>query len=98
MTFARTALAGRVIGCAPEGSVSKFWRLWIRSPNAPVKYTKISSGARRANPIGRAVKHADLQDNCDLSRISNPSERDFQRIEKYKKAIDLIGRLATSDA
>jgi (p)ppGpp synthase/HD superfamily hydrolase len=30
---------------------------------------------RRAanNPIGRAVKLADLQDNCDLSRISKPS-------------------------
>jgi (p)ppGpp synthase/HD superfamily hydrolase len=51
-----------------------------------------------ANPIGRAVKLADLQDNCDLSRISKPSERDFQRIEKYRKAIDLIGRLANSNA
>jgi len=50
---------------------------------------------RRAanNPIGRAVKLADLQDNCDLSRISKPSERDFERIEKYKRAIELIGRL-----
>jgi (p)ppGpp synthase/HD superfamily hydrolase len=49
---------------------------------------------RAANdPIGRAVKLADLQDNCDLSRISNPTQRDFERIEKYKKAIDLIGRL-----
>jgi (p)ppGpp synthase/HD superfamily hydrolase len=46
-----------------------------------------------ANPIGRAVKLADLQDNCDLSRISKPLERDFERIEKYKKAIDLIGLL-----
>jgi (p)ppGpp synthase/HD superfamily hydrolase len=51
-----------------------------------------------ANPIGRAVKLADLQDNCDLSRISKPSERDFQRIEKYRKAIDLIGRLANANA
>lgn len=51
--------------------------------------------ARRAadNPIGRAVKLADLQDNCDLSRISRPSQRDFERIEKYKRAIDLIERL-----
>jgi (p)ppGpp synthase/HD superfamily hydrolase len=51
-----------------------------------------------ANPIGRAVKLADLQDNCDLSRISKPAERDFQRIEKYKKAIDLIGGLANPGA
>jgi (p)ppGpp synthase/HD superfamily hydrolase len=50
---------------------------------------------RRAanNTIGRAVKLADLQDNCDLSRISNPTPRDFERIEKYKRAIDEIGRL-----
>jgi (p)ppGpp synthase/HD superfamily hydrolase len=46
-----------------------------------------------ANPIGRSVKLADLHDNCDLSRIAVPSERDFQRIEKYRQAIDLIGRL-----
>jgi (p)ppGpp synthase/HD superfamily hydrolase len=51
-----------------------------------------------ADPIGRAVKLADLQDNCDLSRISKPSERDFQRIEKYRKAIDLIGHLGSPTA
>lgn len=50
---------------------------------------------RRAarNPIGRAVKLADLQDNCDLSRISKPLQRDYERIEKYRKAIELIGQL-----
>jgi hypothetical protein len=46
-----------------------------------------------ANPIGRCVKLADLIDNSDLSRIAAPSERDVQRIEKYRRAIDLIGRL-----
>jgi hypothetical protein len=35
-----------------------------------------------ANPIGRRVKLADLRDNCDLGRISAPTERDFVRIEK----------------
>jgi len=42
------------------------------------------------NPIGRRVKLADLADNCDLSRIANPIERDYQRIEKYHRAIKLI--------
>ncbi len=46
-----------------------------------------------ANAIGRSVKLADLHDNCDLSRIAEPSQRDLQRIEKYRRAIDLIGRL-----
>jgi (p)ppGpp synthase/HD superfamily hydrolase len=46
-----------------------------------------------ANAIGRRVKLADLIDNSDLSRIADPTERDFHRIEKYRRAIDLIGRL-----
>ena len=46
-----------------------------------------------ANPIGRRVKLADLHDNSDLSRIAVPSERDLQRTEKYRRAIDLIGRI-----
>ena len=48
-----------------------------------------------ANPIGRAVKLADLRDNCDLRRIPEPTERDLARIEKYKRAIELIDRLAS---
>jgi (p)ppGpp synthase/HD superfamily hydrolase len=46
-----------------------------------------------ANPIGRRVKLADMQDNSDLSRITVPTERDLRRIEKYQRAIDLINRL-----
>ena len=49
-----------------------------------------------ADPIGRRVKLADLHDNSDLSRIAVPSERDFRRIEKYRRAIDLIKRLPGS--
>jgi hypothetical protein len=50
---------------------------------------------RRAasNPIGRAVKLADLRDNCDLSRIANPSERNRERLRKYRRALDLIVRI-----
>lgn len=37
------------------------------------------------NPIARRVKIADLEHNMDLSRIPNPTEKDFKRIEtKYK--------------
>lgn len=46
-----------------------------------------------ANPIGRRVKLIDLEDNCDLSRISAPTERDFSRIEKYRRAIATINAL-----
>jgi (p)ppGpp synthase/HD superfamily hydrolase len=43
-----------------------------------------------ANPVGRRVKLADLADNCDLSRISTPTEKDYARIEKYRRAIKSI--------
>jgi (p)ppGpp synthase/HD superfamily hydrolase len=46
-----------------------------------------------ADPVGRAVKLADLNDNSDLTRIAEPAPRDFERIEKYRRAIALIGRL-----
>lgn len=46
-----------------------------------------------ANSIGRRVKLADLEDNCDLSRIAAPTERDYARIEKYQRAIAVIRAL-----
>lgn len=51
-----------------------------------------------ANPIGRSVKLADLKDNSDLSRITSPMERDYQRIEKYRRAIALIRKLGPSSS
>jgi (p)ppGpp synthase/HD superfamily hydrolase len=48
--------------------------------------------ARRAaaNPIGRNVKLADSRITADLSRVAEPTEVDYQRIEKYQRAIALI--------
>jgi (p)ppGpp synthase/HD superfamily hydrolase len=46
-----------------------------------------------ANPIGRKVKLADLKDNSDLGRISNPTQHDFDRIEKYRVAFEMIERI-----
>ena len=37
-----------------------------------------------ADPIARVVKLADNTENMDLSRIPNPSERDYARMEEYK--------------
>jgi Guanosine polyphosphate pyrophosphohydrolases/synthetases len=42
------------------------------------------------NRIACYVKLADLCDNMDLSRIENPSEKDYIRIQKYRKAADRI--------
>ncbi|MEA2907849.1 MAG: hypothetical protein QOI12_5236 [Alphaproteobacteria bacterium] len=46
-----------------------------------------------ANPNGRKVKIADLTDNMDLSRISNPTPRDHARTEKYRAALMMIAAL-----
>lgn len=48
---------------------------------------------RRAasHPIARAVKRADLEDNMDLRRLTaHPSERDLQRLAKYRQAWELV--------
>lgn len=38
------------------------------------------------NPLAVRVKLADLAHNSDLSRIPQPTERDYARIEKYRRA------------
>lgn len=38
------------------------------------------------NNLAVRVKLADLTHNSDLSRIEHPTEKDYARIEKYKKA------------
>lgn len=50
-----------------------------------------------SNSIGRRVKLADLQDNCNLSRIAHPEARDYERIEKYRRAIEIIYGLGGRD-
>ena len=39
------------------------------------------------DPVGSKVKLADLAENSDLSRIAQPSQKDLERVEKYRKAI-----------
>lgn len=38
------------------------------------------------NPLAAKVKFADLQDNMNIQRIPNPTEKDYQRLQKYAKA------------
>jgi (p)ppGpp synthase/HD superfamily hydrolase len=43
------------------------------------------------NPIARDVKIADVKDNMNISRISNPTKEDHERIEeKYKPALEIL--------
>ncbi|WP_058051399.1 HD domain-containing protein [Janthinobacterium sp. Ant5-2-1] len=42
------------------------------------------------NPVGKAVKLADLAENSDLSRIEMPTEKDLERVGKYRRAIQQL--------
>ena len=39
-----------------------------------------------ANPIARAVKIADIEDNLDLRRLPGVAEKDIERLARYVKA------------
>jgi len=46
------------------------------------------------NPVARRVKIADLNHNSDLSRLNRePTEKDLQRVEKYRKALTFLGAI-----
>lgn len=42
------------------------------------------------NPIARMVKRADLLDNLDITRIPQPTERDWERLRRYQSALRLL--------
>jgi guanosine-3',5'-bis(diphosphate) 3'-pyrophosphohydrolase len=43
-----------------------------------------------AHPIARQVKLADNAENMDLTRIENPTDRDFARVEEYKLVREIL--------
>jgi len=46
------------------------------------------------NPLGRAVKQADLEDNMDIRRLNYPmNDWDFERLNKYLKAYKYISNI-----
>lgn len=48
------------------------------------------------NPLARAVKLADLEDNMDIRRSNRPiKEKDGERMEKYRKAWQYLAALHT---
>ena len=44
----------------------------------------------KSNPLARAVKLADLKHNSDLSRLETITDKDLERLEKYKRVIDYL--------
>lgn len=46
----------------------------------------------KKNELARVVKLAELRHNSDLSRISEIGMEDFERVERYTKAIDFLSQ------
>lgn len=42
------------------------------------------------DPLAIQVKLADLKDNSNLDRLKEKTDKDYQRLEKYKKAIAFL--------
>ena len=42
------------------------------------------------NPVARQVKLADLKHNSDLTRLDSVDEKALERVEKYRKAMELL--------
>ena len=49
-----------------------------------------------ANPLGRAVKRADLEDNLDVSRLPSLTPQDHERLDRYRRALEVIERAEAS--
>lgn len=53
-------------------------------------YDEFISRIIRTSKLACRVKLADLKDNMDISRINNPNEKDYKRIDKYSKATERL--------
>ena len=63
----------------------------ILTKNKDVSYEQYLVEIKKDN-IACEVKIADLKHNSDISRISDPTDMDLARIDKYKIALDFLQR------
>ena len=72
-----------------------------KTPQEEVEYRSLSEDKKwahylefinraKSNKIGRKVKAADINDNLDISRIDDITERDINRLNRYKEALKLL--------
>ena len=53
-------------------------------------YEYIDNIANSNNTLAIDIKLKDLEHNMDVARIMNPTEEDYERIEKYKKCYEIL--------
>lgn len=44
----------------------------------------------KSNALATKVKISDLKNNSDLSRLNNITQKDIERVEKYKKSLEIL--------
>ena len=52
----------------------------------------------KSNALATKVKLHDLTDNMDLSRIPNPTQKDYKRVERYTKEYDCLSAFKLSSS
>lgn len=53
--------------------------------------SRLETAKRTAlNPLATQVKYVDVLDNMNLTRINNPTARDFARLEEYKEVLEIF--------
>lgn len=62
-------------------------RLMTHPPGVP--YVEYVAEIKK-NPIARQVKLADLRHNSDLNRLDEVNQKALDRVEKYRKAMELL--------
>ena len=78
---------------AQEGFPSEVLRAIAALTKLPGE-TRLEAAARAAaDPVARKVKLADNAENMDLSRIPNPTDKDYARCREYEEVRALLGRL-----
>lgn len=62
-------------------------KLMTHDPSVPYMEYVVKIGT---NPIAKTVKLADLKHNSDVTRLDTITEKDEERVEKYRNAIKLL--------
>lgn len=81
VTFAHLRAAG-----FPERIVEALQAL---THSEDVSYEEYVANIARL-PLARRVKLADLHDNLRIERIPQPTAKDYQRLEKYRRAVAML--------
>ena len=63
----------------------------IQALTKQTRESRLEAAKRTAlNPLATQVKYVDVLDNMNLSRIKNPTARDFARLEEYKEVLEIL--------